>query len=116
MELLRVQKDGRGSRPHRKAASGFEGTPQKAVELSVTPADCESIFSLHICGVAPKLFSVTRRGFIQSGLAVGLGTPLFAALRRERMDEAVEILARATREGQVAAAGLHVVQREKSFT
>ena len=32
------------------------------------------------------------------------------------MDEAVETLARATREGQVAAAVLHVVQRENSFT
>jgi CubicO group peptidase (beta-lactamase class C family) len=32
------------------------------------------------------------------------------------MDEAVEILARATREGQVAAAVLQVVQRESSFT
>jgi CubicO group peptidase (beta-lactamase class C family) len=59
---------------------------------------------------------VTRRAFIQSGLAVGLGTPVFAALRRERIDEAVEILARATREGQVAAAVLHMVQRENSFT
>ena len=32
------------------------------------------------------------------------------------MDEAAEILARATREGQVSAAVLHVVQREQSFT
>ena len=32
------------------------------------------------------------------------------------MDEAVEILGRATREGQVAAAVLHVVQGENSFT
>ena len=49
-------------------------------------------------------------------MAIGLGAPVFAALRRERMDEAVETLARATREGQVAAAVLHVVQRENSFT
>ena len=59
---------------------------------------------------------MTRRRFIQSGIAIGLGTPTFAALRRERLDEAVEILARAAREGQVAAAVLHVVQRENSFT
>ena len=49
-------------------------------------------------------------------MAIGWGAPVFAALRRERMDEAVETLARATREGQVAAAVLHVVQREISFT
>src|SRR5213078_2747430 len=59
---------------------------------------------------------MTRRTFIQSGLAVGLGSPVAAALKRERMDEAVEILTRATSEGQVAAAVLHVVQRENSFT
>jgi CubicO group peptidase (beta-lactamase class C family) len=59
--------------------------------------------------------SVTRRTFIQSGLAVGFGTSIFAAARRD-YTEAVEILTRATGEGQVAAAVLHVVQREKSFT
>src|SRR5262245_35698326 len=53
---------------------------------------------------------------MQSGLAVGLGSPVFAALRPERMDEAIETLARATSNGQVAAAVLHVVQRENSFT
>src|SRR5262245_7605192 len=63
-----------------------------------------------------KLGRMTRRTFMKSGLVVGLSTPVFAALRRERMDEAAEILARVTGEGQVAAAVLHVVQREKSFT
>jgi hypothetical protein len=53
---------------------------------------------------------MTRRSFIQGGLAFGLGTPVLAALRRERMDEAVEILTQATGNGQVAAAVLHVVQ------
>jgi CubicO group peptidase (beta-lactamase class C family) len=59
---------------------------------------------------------------MQSGLAVALGSfrtgtsPVLAALRRERMDEAVEILGRATREGQVAAAVLHLVQGENSVT
>jgi len=41
---------------------------------------------------------------------------VLAALRREQMDEAVEILARATGNGQVAAAVLHVVQGERFFT
>jgi CubicO group peptidase (beta-lactamase class C family) len=62
---------------------------------------------------------VKRRAFIRSGLAVGsvgLGTRVFAALRQEGLDEAVEALARATRQGQVAAAVLQVVQRETSFT
>ena len=39
-----------------------------------------------------------------------------AALRQERLDEAAAVLARATSEGQVAAAVLHVRQREASFT
>jgi CubicO group peptidase (beta-lactamase class C family) len=49
-------------------------------------------------------------------VAVGLGTPVLAALKRERLDEAAATLARAARAGQVAAAVLHVVQRENSFT
>jgi len=57
-----------------------------------------------------------RRTFIQSGLAVCLSGPVFAALRQERLEEAVAVLERATTEGQVAAAVLHVIQREISFT
>lgn len=59
---------------------------------------------------------MNRRTFIQSGLAASLGTPLLAALRQERLDEAAEVLARATAQGQVAAAVLHVTQRQTSFT
>ena len=57
-----------------------------------------------------------RRTFIQSGLAVSLGTPLLAALRQDRLDEAAEVLTRAIAQGQVAAAVLHVSQGRTSFT
>lgn len=57
-----------------------------------------------------------RRTFIQGGMAVGFGAPVLAALREERLEEAAGILARATADGQVAAAVLHVVQREATFT
>jgi len=57
-----------------------------------------------------------RRVFLQSGLVACLGTPLLAALRQERLDEATALLARATADGQVAAAVLHVTQREASLT
>ena len=33
-----------------------------------------------------------RRTFVQCGLAATLGTPLFAALRQERLDEAADVL------------------------
>lgn len=56
-----------------------------------------------------------RRTFLQSGLAASLGTPLLAALRQERLDEAAEVLARATAQGQVSAAVLHVNQRKTTF-
>lgn len=60
---------------------------------------------------------MTRRTFMKSGLAACLGgSPAFGALRRERLAEAAELLTRATREGVVSAAVLHVVQRENSFT
>ena len=57
-----------------------------------------------------------RRTFIQGGMAVGFGTSVIAALGQERLDEAAGVLARATAEGQIAVAVLHVVQRETSFT
>src|SRR4051812_46904780 len=57
-----------------------------------------------------------RRALIQTGLAACLATPVLAALRQERLDEAVEVLARATAEGKVSAAALYVAQREKSFS
>ncbi len=57
-----------------------------------------------------------RRTFIQSGLAAALGTPLLAALRQDRLDEAAEVLKRAVGSGHVAFAVLHVTQRESTFT
>lgn len=57
-----------------------------------------------------------RRIFLQSGLAAAIGTPLCAALRQERLDEAADVLAKATASGQVTSAVLHVSQRETAFT
>jgi CubicO group peptidase (beta-lactamase class C family) len=57
-----------------------------------------------------------RRAFLQSGLAVTFGAPLFAALRQERLDEAADVLSKATASGQITAAVLHVTQRDASFT
>lgn len=57
-----------------------------------------------------------RRAFIQGGLAACVATPLAAALKQERLDEAARILDRATAEKLISAAVLHVVQRETAFT
>lgn len=59
---------------------------------------------------------MTRRRFIESTIAASSAAPLWAALRNDGLDAAVEILDRATQEGQVTSAVLHVVQREASFT
>ena len=61
-------------------------------------------------------FFLNRRTFVQCGLATAIGTPLLAALRREQLEEAADVLTRATASGQVASAVLHVVQREATFT
>lgn len=53
---------------------------------------------------------------MQAGMAVGLGTPVLAALQQERMEDAVQILTRATRDDTVAAAVLHVRQQGNSVT
>jgi CubicO group peptidase (beta-lactamase class C family) len=57
-----------------------------------------------------------RRTFLGTAWAVATASPLFAALRRERWDDAAEVLERATAKKQVDAAVLHVVQRDESFT
>jgi CubicO group peptidase (beta-lactamase class C family) len=57
-----------------------------------------------------------RRTFLQSGLAATLGSPLLAALRQEHLDEAADVLAKATSSGQISSAVLHVTQRETTFT
>jgi CubicO group peptidase (beta-lactamase class C family) len=59
---------------------------------------------------------MNRRIFVQCGLAAALGTPLFAALRQQQLNEAADVLVRATASGQVEAAVLHVTQRETTFT
>src|SRR4029077_12156834 len=50
------------------------------------------------------------------GLAVATTSPLFAALRGERWDDAAEVLKRAKAAKQVEPAVLHVAQRKESFT
>jgi CubicO group peptidase (beta-lactamase class C family) len=57
-----------------------------------------------------------RRTFLGTALTFAAGTPLCAALLRERWDDAAEVLQRATTEKQVDAAVLHVVQKDESFT
>src|SRR5262245_52069911 len=59
---------------------------------------------------------MNRRVFVQSGLAASIATPLVAALRQDRIEEAAGVLPRAVANGQVATAVLHVVQRETTFT
>ena len=57
-----------------------------------------------------------RRIFLQCGLAATLGTPLLAALQQKRLDDAAEVLARATAQGHVAAAALYVSQDDTTFS
>ena len=57
-----------------------------------------------------------RRTFLQAGLSATLGSPLFAAMRQNRLDEAAEVLSRATAQGQVTSAVLHVIRRQTTFT
>jgi CubicO group peptidase (beta-lactamase class C family) len=58
---------------------------------------------------------MTRRRFVQTGLAVSLGNRVSAALAKDQLDLAAEALARATESGQVTAAVLHVAQGKDAF-
>jgi CubicO group peptidase (beta-lactamase class C family) len=57
-----------------------------------------------------------RRTFLATAFAAANASPLLAALREERWDEATEVLEHATAKKQVDAAVLHVVQRQESCT
>lgn len=59
---------------------------------------------------------MNRRSFLECGMAAAIGSPLLAALRQDRLDEAADVLTKATAKRVVASAVLHVIQREKSFT
>jgi CubicO group peptidase (beta-lactamase class C family) len=54
--------------------------------------------------------------FLGTALAAANASPLLAALRGQRWDDAAKVLERATAAKQVDAAVLHVVQRDESFT
>jgi CubicO group peptidase (beta-lactamase class C family) len=57
-----------------------------------------------------------RRTFLGTALAFAAGSPLLAAQKRGRWDEAAEALEQATKAKQVDAAVLHVVQKKEAFT
>jgi len=57
-----------------------------------------------------------RRTFLQTGLAATISRPLIAALRKDRLDEAFDVLAKATSNGTVDSAVLHVSQRDLKLT
>ena len=57
-----------------------------------------------------------RRTFLQCGLAASMASPLLAALKQERIDDAVGVLDKSVASGQVTSAVLHVTQRKTSVT
>jgi CubicO group peptidase (beta-lactamase class C family) len=60
--------------------------------------------------------AMQRRTFLGTALAVANVSPLFAALRGERWEDAAKVLERATAGKQVESAVLHVAHRDESFT
>lgn len=57
-----------------------------------------------------------RRTFLGTALAASVGSPLSAAVRTQRWDDAAHVLQRAVAAGQVETAALHVVQGDGSYT
>lgn len=57
-----------------------------------------------------------RRAFLGTALTAAATAPLFAALRKERWDDAADVLERAVAAKQVDAAVLHVTQKDEAFT
>jgi CubicO group peptidase (beta-lactamase class C family) len=59
--------------------------------------------------------SMLRRSLLQIGLGTALATPLWAALRQDKLEAAADVLAKATSDGTVAAATLYVRQKDAEF-
>lgn len=57
-----------------------------------------------------------RRNFLGTALTMATASPLLAALREARWDDAAQVLERASAAKQVDAAVLHVVHKGESFT
>lgn len=57
-----------------------------------------------------------RRTFLQASLVSAIGSPLLAAFRQDKLDEAANILAMSTASGTVSSAVLHVTQGTMSYT
>ena len=57
-----------------------------------------------------------RRSFLQASIAAVIGTPVMAALKQERLDDAVDVLKQATESRQVESASLYVRQREMQLS
>jgi CubicO group peptidase (beta-lactamase class C family) len=57
-----------------------------------------------------------RRTFLGTAVTVATASPLSAALREQRWDDAAKVLERAVAAKQVDAAVLHVVHKDESFT
>jgi CubicO group peptidase (beta-lactamase class C family) len=57
-----------------------------------------------------------RRTFLGAAIATSTASPLMAALRAERWNDAAGVLERAVSADQVDAAVLHVVQRDETYT
>jgi len=56
-----------------------------------------------------------RRTFLQTGLGIAVGAPLFAAVKQNKLDAAADVLAQAVASGQVDAASLYVQQGSHVF-
>src|SRR3954462_11531502 len=63
-----------------------------------------------------RVQAMPRRRFLQAALAACCGSPLFAAMRQERLEAAAAMLEKAAGDGMIAQAVLHVVQRDTVFT
>lgn len=57
-----------------------------------------------------------RRAFLSAALAAGTASPLLAALRTGGFDAAADVLDQATSDNRVAAAVLHVIEGDETYT
>ena len=57
-----------------------------------------------------------RRTILQAGLGLAIGSPLLAAMRREKLDAVANVLKQGTESGLIDAAAIYVQQGDTKFS
>ncbi|MCB1234738.1 MAG: beta-lactamase family protein, partial [Verrucomicrobiae bacterium] len=104
-----------GAFSERPAASSPRNRRPRTAFVSRLPADFDGLSRLFRSAFHDLDLMKRRAFFLNATGGLIVGTPLFAAVKRDGLEAAAEILKAATASGQIDAASLHVSQGDTVF-